>query len=323
MSEARRRRHVASMVAFRAAQCGAAGARNAAKRRSNVANRWQRGAATVGHARALRYSRRTVFRHRIPLVSRRIAIVEDEPAIRANYADALRRQGYEVADLRRPRRGARRVPHAAARPRADRHRPGRRHRRRLRRCAASCARCRRRCRSSSCRRAIRISTSSRACASAPTTTSPRTRACRTSPRASPRCSGAATSLAAPPATEDVARARPADARRQAPHGATGTASASTSRSPSSGWCMRSRAIPGHVKDRDSLMRDAQHRRRRQHDHLARQAHPPQVPGGRCRVRPHRDRVRHGLSLARERDGAAPMSARRASRSASARSCCSC
>lgn len=29
-------------------------------------------------------------------MSRRIAIVEDEPAIRANYADALRRQGYEV-----------------------------------------------------------------------------------------------------------------------------------------------------------------------------------------------------------------------------------
>src|SRR5947199_6070939 len=30
-------------------------------------------------------------------MSRRIAIVEDEPAIRANYADALRRQGYDVA----------------------------------------------------------------------------------------------------------------------------------------------------------------------------------------------------------------------------------
>ncbi|MBT9612333.1 MAG: proteobacterial dedicated sortase system response regulator [Burkholderiales bacterium] len=31
-------------------------------------------------------------------MGRSIAIVEDEPAIRANYADALRRQGYEVAD---------------------------------------------------------------------------------------------------------------------------------------------------------------------------------------------------------------------------------
>ena len=30
-------------------------------------------------------------------MSRRIAIVEDEPSIRANYADALRRHGYEVA----------------------------------------------------------------------------------------------------------------------------------------------------------------------------------------------------------------------------------
>ncbi len=31
------------------------------------------------------------------LMARRIAIVEDDPAIRANYADALRRHGYEVA----------------------------------------------------------------------------------------------------------------------------------------------------------------------------------------------------------------------------------
>jgi two-component system, OmpR family, response regulator len=30
-------------------------------------------------------------------MSRRIAIVEDEPAIRANYVDALKKQGYEVA----------------------------------------------------------------------------------------------------------------------------------------------------------------------------------------------------------------------------------
>src|SRR6202165_3794649 len=30
-------------------------------------------------------------------MSRRIAIVEDEPAIRANYADALKKQGYEVS----------------------------------------------------------------------------------------------------------------------------------------------------------------------------------------------------------------------------------
>src|SRR5215468_10214522 len=30
-------------------------------------------------------------------MSRRIAIVEDEPAIRANYSDVLRKQGYEVS----------------------------------------------------------------------------------------------------------------------------------------------------------------------------------------------------------------------------------
>ena len=38
-------------------------------------------------------------------MSRRIAIVEDEPAIRANYADALKRHGYEVATYA-DRRGA-------------------------------------------------------------------------------------------------------------------------------------------------------------------------------------------------------------------------
>jgi len=36
---------------------------------------------------------------------KRIAIVEDAAAIRANYTEALRRHGYEVA---------RRLPHAAA-----------------------------------------------------------------------------------------------------------------------------------------------------------------------------------------------------------------
>ena len=30
-------------------------------------------------------------------MTRRIAIVEDDPALRANYADVLRRQGYDVA----------------------------------------------------------------------------------------------------------------------------------------------------------------------------------------------------------------------------------
>jgi two-component system OmpR family response regulator len=36
-------------------------------------------------------------RYRHAAMSRRVALVEDDPAIRANYADALARQGYEVA----------------------------------------------------------------------------------------------------------------------------------------------------------------------------------------------------------------------------------
>src|SRR4030095_10521895 len=48
----------------------------------------------VANAQAPRSaSRRAVYASAM----RRIAIVEDEPAIRANYADALRRHGYEVA----------------------------------------------------------------------------------------------------------------------------------------------------------------------------------------------------------------------------------
>jgi two-component system OmpR family response regulator len=53
-----------------------------------MANRGQAAARRLGVA-ALRYSRIAM--------SRRIAIVEDEPAIRANYADALKKQGYEIA----------------------------------------------------------------------------------------------------------------------------------------------------------------------------------------------------------------------------------
>jgi two-component system OmpR family response regulator len=53
-----------------------------------MANRGQAATRRLGVA-ALRYSRIAM--------SRRIAIVEDEPAIRANYADALKKQGYEIA----------------------------------------------------------------------------------------------------------------------------------------------------------------------------------------------------------------------------------
>ena len=61
-----------------------------------MANRGQpRGRESA--SRALRYSRRRQHAEVPVKMSRRIAIVEDEPAIRANYADALRRHGYDVA----------------------------------------------------------------------------------------------------------------------------------------------------------------------------------------------------------------------------------
>ena len=48
-------------------------------------------------------------------MSRWIAIVEDDPSIRENYADALRKQGYQVAALCRSQRGAARFPQRACR----------------------------------------------------------------------------------------------------------------------------------------------------------------------------------------------------------------
>jgi len=77
-----------------------------------MANRWQRGEGGPA-VQALRYiplhepsagppqgRRSSSLRDRAQregALLKRIAIVEDEPAIRANYADALRRHGYEVA----------------------------------------------------------------------------------------------------------------------------------------------------------------------------------------------------------------------------------
>src|SRR5689334_2652333 len=60
-------------------------ARGVRARPPQCERRFPRRSATL----AVRYSRRAV--------SRRIAIVEDEPALRANVAEALARQGYEVA----------------------------------------------------------------------------------------------------------------------------------------------------------------------------------------------------------------------------------
>src|SRR3954468_5720316 len=68
-----------------------------------MANRWQGRYARVGRCRcgivggSLCANRSRAEYGTSRLMSRRIAIVEDEPAIRANYAEALRRLGYEVA----------------------------------------------------------------------------------------------------------------------------------------------------------------------------------------------------------------------------------
>src|SRR3954469_17625379 len=58
-----------------------------ASRRSMVANRGQR-ALCAAAPKSLRY---------IPRVGRTVAIVEDDAAIRANYADMLKKHGYQVS----------------------------------------------------------------------------------------------------------------------------------------------------------------------------------------------------------------------------------
>src|SRR5256712_395676 len=63
---------------------GAGGGAAMATRRAILAKRWQ----ALGCTPDGLYS---------PAMSRRIAIVEDDPAIRANYAEALRKHGFEVA----------------------------------------------------------------------------------------------------------------------------------------------------------------------------------------------------------------------------------
>src|SRR5512144_3176548 len=69
--------------------------RRARESGQSAEERWQTGgrrAAAERAAASLRYSAPGVSE-----ISRRIAIVEDEPAIRANYAEALSRHGYDVA----------------------------------------------------------------------------------------------------------------------------------------------------------------------------------------------------------------------------------
>jgi two-component system OmpR family response regulator len=61
-------------------------------RRQGAGETWRK----KGDRRA-RLARRRARRYRDTAMARRIALVEDDPAIRANYTDALARQGYEVA----------------------------------------------------------------------------------------------------------------------------------------------------------------------------------------------------------------------------------
>ena len=187
-------------------------------------------------------------------MSRRIAIVEDEPAIRANYADALRRHGYEVAAYAsRPEAMAAfrtRLPDLAVidvglgdEPTA------------ASRCAGSSARCRRRCRSSSCRRAIPTSTSSRDCASAPTTTSTKDASLHQLTARIAALFRRVDLLAAPPSIEDVVRRGELelDVKRMTAKWRGATLPLTLTEF----WMVHALARhPGHVKDRDALMRDA-------------------------------------------------------------------
>ncbi|MEJ0046542.1 MAG: hypothetical protein WDN04_10820 [Rhodospirillales bacterium] len=107
-------------------------------------------------------------------MARRIAIVEDDAAIRANYADAFRKHGYAVAAYGSRKEAVVGAKLARARSRPARHRSRRRARRRLypvpriaRHVAHAADHFPDRARQAT-------STRCRACAWAPTTTSPRT-----------------------------------------------------------------------------------------------------------------------------------------------------
>ncbi len=117
-----------------------------------------------------RRSRCAIVRSGARGMSRRIAIVEDDAAIRANYADVLRRQGYDVAAYPdRPARDAG-LPHPAAGPRGRGHRPRRRDRRRLRALPRAAGALGHAADHLPDRPRQRVRHGRRACASAPTTT---------------------------------------------------------------------------------------------------------------------------------------------------------
>lgn len=66
-----------------------------ALRRSNVATKWQLAYAPLNPQKLL-YSSNNQSSKRDSLVMKRIAIVEDEAAIRENYKEVLQQQGYQV-----------------------------------------------------------------------------------------------------------------------------------------------------------------------------------------------------------------------------------
>ena len=104
-------------------------------------------------------------------------------------------------------------------------------------------------------------------------------------------------LSAPPATEDIVERGPLtlDVKRLTAHWNGQRVDLTLTEF----WMVH--ALARHPGTRQGPRRaDArrQHRRRRQHDHVAREADPAQVPGARPGVRPHRHRIRHGLPLGR-------------------------
>ena len=209
----------------------------------NCGKKMARSVPFPGAACRLRYSRSIVLRVRdCTKMTRRIAIVEDEPAIRANYADALRKHGYEVSAYatrvdalaafrtRLPDlalidiglgdevdggfalcRELRAMSPTAADPFPHRARLG------FRRCR----------RPAPGRRRLPHQGREPAAPAA---------------RASPRSFAAATCCASRPRPRTcIARARSRSTRSASPR--SGTTSASSSRSPSSGWCTRWRSFP--------------------------------------------------------------------------------
>src|SRR6266851_1475126 len=84
----------ASEMASRCREKGRAGEESWQKKGSGRGIPWHRVPRTL----QVRYSRPSLEQlAAVTDMSRRIAIVEDEPAIRGNYVDVLRKQGYEVA----------------------------------------------------------------------------------------------------------------------------------------------------------------------------------------------------------------------------------